>query len=108
MSHSIHFQAQCALQNQQQRQQQNQQQRQQQNQQQRQQQNQQEVCSELLGKVQLTQSGMLMQRVLRAIARVRHNWRTRSQLAKLNDAALKDIGVTHADAYNELRKPLWK
>lgn len=42
------------------------------------------------------------------IRKSKHNWSTRNQLARLNDAALKDIGLTRADVYEELNKPLWK
>lgn len=31
----------------------------------------------------------------------------RSRLAELNDHMLKDIGVSKADAYKEVRKPFW-
>ncbi|ADZ93148.1 DUF1127 domain-containing protein [Marinomonas mediterranea] len=88
MSHAVHFQAQSVMTCQQQ--------------------SQQGVCKERLEKAHPSQSKTRVQRVLNMIARVHHNWRTRSQLAKLDDAALKDIGVMRSDAYNELHKPLWK
>ena len=37
-----------------------------------------------------------------------HNWRTRSRLSQLNDAQLKDLGLTAADVDHEVRKPVWK
>lgn len=37
-----------------------------------------------------------------------HNWRTRSRLSTLNEAQLKDIGLTAADVDHEIHKPLWK
>ncbi|MBZ2167374.1 DUF1127 domain-containing protein [Marinobacter sp. F4216] len=36
------------------------------------------------------------------------NWRTRTQLARLPDHMLKDIGVSRADAEREAQKPFWK
>ena len=33
--------------------------------------------------------------------------RQRRALARLDDAALKDIGLTHADVETELNRPLW-
>ncbi|WP_261841447.1 DUF1127 domain-containing protein [Aliamphritea ceti] len=36
-----------------------------------------------------------------------HNWRTRRQLAQLDSAALKDLGLSRADALNEADKPFW-
>jgi uncharacterized protein YjiS (DUF1127 family) len=34
--------------------------------------------------------------------------RERDQLADLSDSALKDIGLTRADVWAELRKPMWR
>jgi len=42
------------------------------------------------------------------LAKIVHNWRTRSRLSQLNDAQLKDIGLTAADVKHEVRKPVWK
>ncbi|MGO2234838.1 MAG: DUF1127 domain-containing protein [Marinomonas sp.] len=42
------------------------------------------------------------------LSKVAHNWRTRSRLSRLNEAQLKDIGLTAADVDHEVRKPLWK
>ena len=35
-------------------------------------------------------------------------WRQRKHLAGLDDAALKDIGLSRADVAAELRKPVWR
>ena len=35
-------------------------------------------------------------------------WRQRKPLASLDDAALKDIGLSRADVAAELRKPVWR
>jgi uncharacterized protein YjiS (DUF1127 family) len=37
-----------------------------------------------------------------------HNWRTRNRLSQLNEAQLKDIGLTAADVDHEVNKALWK
>lgn len=42
------------------------------------------------------------------LAKIAHNWRTRSRLSHLDDAQLKDIGLTAADVDHEVNKPLWK
>lgn len=42
------------------------------------------------------------------LAKIVHNWRTRSRLSRLNEAQLKDIGLTAADVDHEVRKPVWK
>ncbi len=34
-------------------------------------------------------------------------WRERRALARLDDSALKDIGLTRAEAMTEARRPLW-
>ncbi len=34
-------------------------------------------------------------------------WRSRSALADLDDALLKDIGLTHGDVREELRRSSW-
>jgi uncharacterized protein YjiS (DUF1127 family) len=53
-------------------------------------------------------------KVRRVVVKCLHTlmiWRERSEqrhaLAELNDHMLKDIGVSHADAYKEVRKPFW-
>ena len=40
--------------------------------------------------------------------KIAHNWRTRNRLSQLNEAQLKDIGLTAADVDHEVRKPVWK
>ncbi|WOD07642.1 DUF1127 domain-containing protein [Marinomonas sp. GJ51-6] len=42
------------------------------------------------------------------LAKIVHNWKTRSRLKTLSDAQLKDLGLTSSDVYNEVHKPLWK
>tara|TARA_R110001606_G_scaffold297311_1_gene445156 strand:- start:348 stop:590 length:243 start_codon:yes stop_codon:yes gene_type:complete len=42
------------------------------------------------------------------LAKIAHNWRTRSRLSRLDDAQLKDLGLTAADVDQEVRKPVWK
>ncbi|MDE8603595.1 DUF1127 domain-containing protein [Marinomonas sp. RSW2] len=42
------------------------------------------------------------------LAKIAHNWRTRSRLSRLDDAQLKDIGLTAADVDHEVNKSLWK
>jgi len=34
--------------------------------------------------------------------------RERDQLSELSDSALKDLGLTRADVWAELRKPMWQ
>ncbi|MDO3722886.1 DUF1127 domain-containing protein [Marinobacter sp. chi1] len=46
--------------------------------------------------------------MIRRVARWHMNWRTRTQLARLPDHMLKDIGVSRADAEREAQKPFWK
>ena len=45
--------------------------------------------------------------VLQVVASQRMR-RERGQLAELSDATLKDLGLTRADVWNELRKPAWR
>lgn len=40
--------------------------------------------------------------------KIAHNWRTRNRLSQLNEAQLKDIGLTAADVEHEVNKALWK
>ena len=42
------------------------------------------------------------------LAKITHNWRTRNRLSRLDDAQLKDLGLTAADVDQEVRKPVWK
>ena len=37
-----------------------------------------------------------------------HNWRSRRQLAQLDAAMLKDVGLSRADALAEAGKPFWR
>ena len=50
----------------------------------------------------------LVNKLTHVLQKTNHNWHTRKSLAKLNDAALKDIGLSKADVDQELNKPLWK
>lgn len=45
--------------------------------------------------------------MLRVVAGWIERSRQRRQLAMLNDAALKDIGLTHAHVRTEIEKPFW-
>lgn len=45
---------------------------------------------------------------LRQIAFWREQARGRRTLARLDDAALKDLGISRVDAWQELRKPFWR
>ena len=42
------------------------------------------------------------------LAKIAHNWRTRNRLSRLDDAQLKDLGLTAADVIQEVKKPVWK
>ncbi|WP_374439754.1 DUF1127 domain-containing protein [Pseudomonas panipatensis] len=46
-------------------------------------------------------------RVLARVSRWRELARQRRALAGLSDAALKDIGLSRADIYEEVEKPFW-
>jgi len=50
----------------------------------------------------------LVSHFFQVLKKIHHNWHTRRQLKALSDYALKDIGLTKADAFEELNKPLWK
>lgn len=45
--------------------------------------------------------------VYRTLRRWRQLARERGQLARLNDAALKDLGLSRADALQEAERPFW-
>jgi len=42
------------------------------------------------------------------LAKIVHNWKTRSKLNTLNEAQMKDLGLTTVDIEQETNKPLWK
>ncbi len=42
------------------------------------------------------------------LLRWQETWRQRKHLASLDDAALKDIGLSRADVAAELKKPVWR
>ena len=44
---------------------------------------------------------------LHALARAHDVWRQRRALARLDDAALRDLGLTRADVSSEVSLPLW-
>lgn len=48
------------------------------------------------------------QRFIQLLQHWRINWRTRRQLAQLDNYQLKDIGVSHGAAAEEATKPFWK
>lgn len=51
------------------------------------------------------------EKVLKAVAGQAKRWyelhRQREQLARLGDAALKDLGLSRADIHNESDRPFW-
>jgi uncharacterized protein YjiS (DUF1127 family) len=50
----------------------------------------------------------LLARAIEIIARWQRRARTRAELARLDEHALHDIGVTRAQAEYELGKPFWR
>lgn len=44
---------------------------------------------------------------LHALARALDVWRQRRALGRLDDAALRDLGLTRADVSTEIRRPPW-
>ena len=46
--------------------------------------------------------------LIKTLQRYKFNYRSRQQLALLDDDALRDIGVSYEDAKHEARKPFWK
>lgn len=46
--------------------------------------------------------------VLAALNQMRERARQRRELLELSDCALKDIGLTRADAIAQAMKPLWR
>lgn len=45
--------------------------------------------------------------ICRKLLRYRQLAAQRRQLATLNDEALKDLGLSRADVYQEVRRPFW-
>lgn len=66
------------------------------------------VCLDQVKEIKVNGLGNLISRLLELAKKANHNRRTRRQLGMLSRYALKDIGLTQADAYEELNKPLWK
>jgi uncharacterized protein YjiS (DUF1127 family) len=48
------------------------------------------------------------QQLLRLLQRWQRNYRTRQQLAQLDDRQLADIGIGHSERVSELDKPFWR
>lgn len=66
------------------------------------------VCTVIAEKQKKTLA-MLNSKNWRALlSKMHHNWKTRARLNQLNDAQLKDVGLTSSDVYQEVHKPLWK
>jgi len=53
-------------------------------------------------------TGTLAGRIRRALAEWRRRARSRTQLARLAEHELRDIGLTPADAAREYAKPFWR
>lgn len=66
------------------------------------------LCVKQTQKINVNGLGNFISRFVQLVKRTNHNQRTRLQLSRLSDHALKDIGLTKADAFEELNKPLWK
>jgi len=66
------------------------------------------VCLDQVKEIKVNGLDNLVNRLLKLAKKVNHNWATRRQLALLSSSALKDIGLTQADVYEELNKSLWK
>ncbi len=48
------------------------------------------------------------QPLLRLLQRWQRNYRTRQQLAQLDDRQLADVGISHSERAAELDKPFWR
>lgn len=48
------------------------------------------------------------QQLLRLLQRWQRNYRTRQQLAQLDDRQLADVGISHSERAAELDKPFWR
>ncbi|ESQ98990.1 hypothetical protein F753_12990 [Stutzerimonas chloritidismutans AW-1] len=46
--------------------------------------------------------------LLQVLQRWQRNYRTRQQLAQLDDRQLADIGISHSERVSELDKPFWR
>jgi len=46
--------------------------------------------------------------LLQVLQRWQRNYRTRQQLAQLDDRQLADVGISHSDRAAELDKPFWR
>lgn len=62
----------------------------------------------LCNTTQKTQPQALLQQWLKRLKSWRVNWRTRRQLAQMDDDLLKDIGVSRGEAEYESGKPFWR
>lgn len=66
---------------------------------------------DLVCPVQTKKAPVVRQRLhawLAMLGRWRRNHRSRRELLSMNDAMLKDIGVSRADAFGESEKPFWR
>ncbi|EAQ63062.1 hypothetical protein MED121_03711 [Marinomonas sp. MED121] len=66
------------------------------------------VCLKQVQAIKLNALEKIINHFSLSIKRIQHNRRTRQHLMTLNEYQLKDIGITKAEAYEELKKPLWK
>jgi uncharacterized protein YjiS (DUF1127 family) len=48
------------------------------------------------------------QQLLRLLQRWQRNYRTRQQLAQLDDRQLADVGISHSERATQLDKPFWR
>jgi len=48
------------------------------------------------------------QQLLRLLQRWQRNYRTRQQLAQLDDRQLADVGISHSERAAEREKPFWR
>ena len=46
--------------------------------------------------------------LVQVLQRYRFNYRSRQQLAQLDDNALRDIGISYEEAKHESQRPFWK
>jgi len=46
--------------------------------------------------------------LLQVLQRWQRNYRTRQQLAQLDDRQLAEIGISHSERVSELDKPFWR